>query len=241
MPEPNDVLFGNLCITSSRARAKSIESRFATQVGVMTSMHRIWGFLSLLTAGRVYVRRIARAGEIYLTFDDGPHPEYTPRLLDLLARHNARATFFLQGERAARHAGIVRQIVAAGHVLGNHSYTHPSFPDISLRQQAHEIDRTETLLSGFDGQKRHLFRPPSGRPTIGTLALCMLRRYPMALWTHDSLDFRLEADAVVELMTEARVRPGNILLFHDDGDAGLTALEVLLPKWQGAGLKFAAL
>lgn len=207
----------------------------------MTSMHRIWGFLSLLTAGRVYVRRIARAGEIYLTFDDGPHPEYTPRLLELLARHNARATFFLQGERAARHAGIVRQIVAAGHVLGNHSYTHPSFPDISLRQQANEIDRTETLLSGFDGQKRHPFRPPRGRPTIGTIALCMLRRYPVALWTHDSLDYRLEGDAVVDLLTDTGIRSGDILLFHDDCGAGSTALETLLPKWRSAGLKFAAL
>jgi peptidoglycan/xylan/chitin deacetylase (PgdA/CDA1 family) len=204
-------------------------------------MNRIWSFVSALTAGRVYTKRAGEASGVYLTFDDGPHPEHTPRLLELLARHDARATFFLLGENAARHQDLVRRIVSEGHAIGNHSYTHPSFVDISLRRQAQEIDRTERVLSGFDGRPSHPFRPPRGRPTAGTIALCLLRRCPMALWTHDSRDFARDTASVVESLSSAQVEPGDILLFHDDSGTGLDALEVLLPRWQSSGLKFLAL
>ena len=204
-------------------------------------MNRIWGLISKLTAGRVYTRRAVDATAVYLTFDDGPHPEHTPRLLRLLARHDAHATFFLLGDRATRHQELVKTIVAAGHSLGNHSYTHPSFIDISMRRQLEEINRTERILEQLDGRCRHPFRPPSGRPTLGTIVLCLLRSHPMALWTHDSCDFALESGEVVEKLSGEQIAPGDILLFHDDGATGLDALEILLPHWRNKGLRFAAL
>lgn len=204
-------------------------------------MHPIWDLVSLLTARQVYTRASARSNAIYLTFDDGPHPEHTPRVIDLLAKHRARATFFLIGERAEAHGDIVRALVAGDHRLGNHSFSHPSFAKIALRRQLDELDRTDGLLRRFDGRERHAFRPPYGRLRVGAIALCVKRRQPIALWTHDSLDFQLDPDAIVRRFTDLRLQPGDILLFHDDGPAGLIALEELLPRWRRAGFEFAAL
>jgi peptidoglycan/xylan/chitin deacetylase (PgdA/CDA1 family) len=204
-------------------------------------MNRIWNLVSLFTAQRLYVRRRSAARTIYLTFDDGPHPEHTPALLEVLARHDAKATFFMLGDRVAKHSQIVRNVVAAGHTLGNHSYSHPSFVDISLREQIGEIDRTEALLAQIDGQSGHAVRPPRGRPTLGTIAMCLLGRYPLALWTHDSLDFRSQPHEVVTRLMGLDTRAGDILLFHDDSHVAAQSLEKLLPHWRHAGLQFSAL
>ena len=198
-------------------------------------MHPIWTLIPALTAWRVYTRVRTRSKSIYLTFDDGPDPEYTPPLLDLLARHDAKATFFLRGDNAERHAALTRRLVSGGHALANHSYSHPSFDKLTWRGQIEEIERTDRLLRDFDGRERHIFRPPYGRLTLWSLAFCLLRRHRVAMWTHDSLDFRLDADAIVQRLRELRVGSGDILLFHDDGAAGIRALEQVLPVWRAAG------
>jgi peptidoglycan-N-acetylglucosamine deacetylase len=195
----------------------------------------------VLTAWGIYTRATAASRALYLTFDDGPNPDHTPQVLDLLARYEARATFFLTGKAMEAHAGIVSDIVARGHALGNHSYSHPSFKDISLRRQVEEIERTNALLQRFDGKDRHLFRPPYGKMSSATIALCTLRRQRVALWTHDSMDFSLDSRAIVERFATLRLRFGDILLFHDDHAAAATALEKLLPQWRGAGFEFATL
>jgi peptidoglycan-N-acetylglucosamine deacetylase len=204
-------------------------------------MHPIWGLVSVLTAWRIYTRAAAASRALYLTFDDGPSPAHTPGVLDLLARYGARATFFLRGEAMEVHAGIVSDIVARGHALGNHSYSHPSFAKISLRRQVDEIERTNRLLQRFDGHERHVFRPPYGKMSSATIALCTLRGQRVALWTHDSMDFVLDASAVVDRFATLRLQAGDILLFHDDHAAGSAALEKLLPQWRSAGFEFATL
>ena len=204
-------------------------------------MNPIWNVVSVVTAGMVFTRHAPDAANVYLTFDDGPHPEHTPPLLELLARYDARATFFMLGASVKPQESVVRQVVAAGHTWGNHSYSHPSFVNIPMQRQAQEIDRTNELLASFDGRPRHLFRPPRGRPALGTLALCLRRRHRIALWTHDSCDYALDRSQVVKLLAGTHVVRGDILLFHDDGGVARAALETLLPLWQASGLKFAAL
>jgi peptidoglycan/xylan/chitin deacetylase (PgdA/CDA1 family) len=203
-------------------------------------MHWVWTAVSKATAGLLFTRARARSG-IFLTFDDGPHPEHTPRLLKLLERHDVRATFFLIGSRVEQHGAVVRAIVAAGHAIGNHSYSHPSFPAIPMRTQREEMDRTELLLSKYDGRRRHLVRPPHGRLNLSTILLCFMRRRRIALWNRDSQDYRLSREEVVQRMSSLPVRGGDVLLFHDDGGAGIDALEKLLPQWREAGLRFSAL
>jgi peptidoglycan/xylan/chitin deacetylase (PgdA/CDA1 family) len=204
-------------------------------------MHPIWNLVSILTARRIYTRARTHSRKIYLTFDDGPDPDYTPRIAKLLAKYRAQATFFLQGASAERHGDIVSDLVAGGHTLGNHSYSHTSFKVIGEEKQVEEIDRTDALLRNYDGHDRHVFRPPYGHLNIKTIALCIRRRQPVALWTHDSFDYRLTAAEIVERMTDLPLRSGDIILFHDDGMPALDALERLLPQWRDSGFEFGVL
>jgi peptidoglycan-N-acetylglucosamine deacetylase len=203
-------------------------------------MHWIWNIVSLVTARALITRRPATR-EVFLTFDDGPHPERTSQVLSLLDRHQARATFFLQGSAAAKHGDLVQNIVDAGHSLGNHSYSHPWFNRIPLREQVGEIDSTDRVLKPYDGRRRHPFRPPHGRAAWNTILLCMARRQRIVLWNRESQDYRLTGEQVISRMDRMRVAPGDVLLFHDDAQSCVDALEVLLPKWKASGLQFAPL
>ena len=204
-------------------------------------MHWIWTLASVVTMQNVFTRLKPRGSEIYITFDDGPHPDHTPRLLAMLAEHDAHATFFVIGNKADARADVLRAIVAAGHTLGNHSYSHPRFDESSLRLQREEIDRTDEVLARIDGQSRHVMRPPHGRATLGAILICLSRRQRLGLWTHDSLDYRLQAPEVVERLKSLDVRPGDVILFHDDKQDSLDALGQLLPYWKSRGMVFAAL
>lgn len=204
-------------------------------------MHWIWPVVSALTANAVRTRMPARDGCVYLTFDDGPHPQHTPPLLDLLDRHGVKATFFQVGLAAQQWPAVARLVVAAGHQLGNHSMTHPRLPALSASLQLDEIDRADAVLQHFDGQARHPFRPPSGKATVQTIGAAVWRRQPMVLWSIDSLDFRLTPAQVVERMRGVPPRAGDILLFHDDSGCAHAALTELLPSWLGDGLRFLTL
>lgn len=203
-------------------------------------MHWIWTAASLATAGMLFTRARVRR-QVCLTFDDGPSPEHTPALLDLLAEHKVPATFFLVGSRATAHPDIVRRIVAEGHALGNHSFSHPRFDQCSMRTQWEEIDKTDRELAKHDGIQRHLVRPPYGKLGLRTLAVSALRRQRIALWTRDSLDYRLDTAQIISRFDSTRLRPGDVILFHDDGSSGIEALRVLLPLWRGANLEFGTL
>jgi peptidoglycan/xylan/chitin deacetylase (PgdA/CDA1 family) len=175
---------------------------------------------------------------LYLTFDDGPDPEETPRLLDMLGRLEARATFFLLGREAERYPELVRMIVEAGHALGNHSMTHPWFDRISWREQLDEIRQSDAVLKKFDGNDVHPFRPPHGRGTVFAMATCMIRRQKLVLWSHDSRDYCESAGQVLSSLQSKAMRNGDILLFHDDGPVARQALSRLLPVWKSAGFQF---
>ena len=121
-------------------------------------------------------------------------------MLDLLAAHGARATFFLIGARAERQPALVERIVRAGHALGNHSWNHRHFETLPVAEQRSEIERTDALLRGFDGLPRHDFRPPRGRLTRGMVLDCIRRGQRIAYWSYDSLDYSERTpDALIAL------------------------------------------
>lgn len=179
---------------------------------------------------------------LHLTFDDGPHPEFTPPLLELLAASDVRATFFLVGKEAERHPSVVRDIVAAGHALGNHSWSHPRFERLSLRLQLEEIERTDALLASFDGAGRHDFRPPRGVLPPGLVIDCIRKGRRLAMWSYDSLDYTRRP--VGELLDVARRQParaGDIVLMHDDSMIAVEMLRAQIPAWRQRGLELDAL
>jgi len=179
------------------------------------------------------------ARELYLSFDDGPDPQYTPALLDLLRHHQVRATFFLIGSKAERHPQLVRRMLDEGHRLGNHSWSHPDFNRLSLAGMMDEIDRTDRVLQAFDGVRHHGVRPPSGAFSLAlTLRLARERRR-LLYWSYDSLDYQHRPPAeLVAAMRAQPPRPGDVLLMHDDSDCCIRMLETLLPQWRSEGFEF---
>lgn len=196
---------------------------------------------SLATGRRLVGRLPRREPTLYLTFDDGPDPGETPRLLQVLRENQAKATFFMLGRAAESHPALVRAIVDGGHAIANHSMTHPWFNRLPMRRQLSEIASADRVLGTYDRRRRHPFRPPHGKLTLFSLAACLLRLQRVVLWTHDSFDWRMPAPDVVAHLRSRTLRNGDILLFHDDGAVARTALAELLPAWRSAGFRFSTI
>lgn len=147
-----------------------------------------------------------------LTFDDAPHPEFTPRLLDVLERNQARATFFVIGEAAQRHPDLVQRIAQAGHAIGNHSWDHPSFPLISGRERRAQLRACEKVIAPY-GQR--LFRPPYGHQSVASRLDALCLGYQVIAWNLHAYDW-LDHDAnwMADRLTN-RIKPGSIILLHN--------------------------
>ena len=207
----------------------------------MKHRSRTTQLLRLLPSSLV-VTRVAGAGKVlYLTFDDGPH-EHTPPILDLLRDHGATASFFLIGDRLAQESAVVERIVAEGHQLGNHSWSHPFMSDLPLVGQLDEIDRTDAALARFDGQARHPFRPPCGVLPLNLLWHFARTRRAIAYWSYDSHDYqRLPPEQLAPSIRADPPVAGDVVLMHDDNLDSARLLSVLLPEWRQQGFEVRAM
>lgn len=184
------------------------------------------GFHDWVVGGAVFR---APPDEIALTFDDGPHPEQTPAILDLLARTGAKATFFLLGERAARYPDIVRRIASEGHAIANHSWSHPWMPKLSGGRIEAELARCQEVLQEITGQPPRFVRPPYGSRDFRFYRIARRLQLTPVLWSHDSLDW---AGAGTErvLRRLRRAGPGDIVLLHDGNPRAAAAIPAL-ERW----------
>jgi len=165
---------------------------------------------------------------VSLTFDDGPHPEHTPRLLNTLAEARIRATFFIVGERAERHPQLVRRIVDEGHELGNHTWSHSEPRQTSRRQFLEEITRTDDLIQELSHQTCSLVRPPKGELSIGKLSGLLLMQKTVVLWNRDTKDYRMNSPADMHAWCASYTPSvGDIVLLHDDRPFAVTAVDVI--------------
>ena len=157
-----------------------------------------------------------------LTFDDGPDPVWTPRLLRILQAADAKAVFFLIGEQAAEQPELVRQIAAQGHVIGNHTYTHTDPLRLTASELAAEIDRTNEVITRITGVRPTLFRPPFGHATEALESLMAQRSMHTVLWDNSPSDYEQPsaADMARGVLKTARLGPGTIVLLHDGDAAG---------------------
>jgi peptidoglycan-N-acetylglucosamine deacetylase len=147
-----------------------------------------------------------------LTFDDGPEPTYTPRLLDVLESYGARATFFMVGAGAIRHPALVERVVAAGHAIGNHTWDHPSFVRISSRERRRQVRTCADALAPHSGR---LFRSPGGHQTPRSVLDIRSLGFDVIGWNVDPRDYAdRSADELAEHVLQ-EIRPGSIILLHD--------------------------
>lgn len=207
-----------------------------------------WEYATLWPSSRIFGRALTapmRPGELALTFDDGPNRAWTPKLLDTLAEHQVRATFFMLGGRAQAEPELVRRIAAAGHVVGNHSWSHPNLAQSAARRVREELKRTQQTLEQILGAPARWFRPPYGarRPVVFRIAREM--GLEPVLWnamTHDWSERSAERIAErLAAMIERAGRRGfaaNIVLHDGDhrersGDRGpsVTAAGLLLKRY----------
>ncbi len=184
-----------------------------------------------------------------LTFDDGPNPRVTPKLLELLARHSVPATFFVLGKYVEQYPGLTAEIRAANHTIGNHTFAHPSLVFFTQRQIADELKRCEDAVIRATGEGTTLVRPPFGfrGPQFHPAA----RRTgfsKVVMWSVSGHDWNPQPAVRVSRRME-KVRAGDIVLFHDgdhrlpDADRShtLEALGYWLPRWKDAGMEFVRL
>ncbi len=192
----------------------------------------------------------ARRGEVALTFDDGPDPEVTPRVLELLDRHRARASFFCIGRRAAACPELAAEIARRGHALENHSHTHPhAFVLYPPRALGREIDAAQEVLARAAGRPPRLFRAPAGLRSFLLERELAARGLALASWTRRAFDtVRSEPEAIATALL-AGLAGGDVLLLHDGGAARtaggspvvLEALPRLLDGIAARGLRPVAL
>ncbi|BDP44585.1 polysaccharide deacetylase familiy protein (plasmid) [Deinococcus aetherius] len=166
--------------------------------------------------------------QVALTFDDVPHPMYFPLVLDLLRRAGARATFFVIGRNAEAYPYFIRDLVAQGHELGNHTYHHVRLPKLTDAQITQELRTTNDLLTRLTGQPVRYFRPPGGEYSARVLNIARGLGLTTVFWTDDPGDFANPGVETVEARFARNLRPGGIILLHDNAPDGLAALPDLL-------------
>jgi peptidoglycan/xylan/chitin deacetylase (PgdA/CDA1 family) len=165
---------------------------------------------------RVVARVPTREKIVALTFDDGPHPTFTPELLRLLDRYEVRATFFMIGRRMQQYPEVVKAVLAHGHAIGNHTYSHPR--DLTAETPAQvrgELEQCEQVIERVGGRRAYLFRPPRGLMDGAVFRAAAAEGYQTILWTvsadhHDAPTPELMARRVLD-----HIRPGGIILAHD--------------------------
>jgi peptidoglycan/xylan/chitin deacetylase (PgdA/CDA1 family) len=176
---------------------------------------------------------------IAMTFDDGPHPAFTPRLLDMLKTRGIKATFFLIGQNAAAYPDIVRRIAAEGHEIGNHTWSHPQLTKLKPASLREEVERTSSTIAEIIGKPLVVMRPPYGA-TSDYINHWINREFGMKviLWSVDPLDWKYRNSASVERRILAGARPGAIILSHDIHATTVAAMPEVFDRLLAKGYKF---
>lgn len=160
-----------------------------------------------------------------LTFDDGPHPQHTGNLLDILQAHDLKATFFVIGKNATEHPELVRRIADEGHELGNHTWSHSDPSQTSPTIFLEEIERTDVLIRALTGVTTQTVRPPKGELNYAKLRGLWRQRKNVALWNIDPRDYRMTSAAQASAWAATyEPQDGDVLLFHDNHPWASTAL-----------------
>jgi len=176
---------------------------------------------------------------IAMTFDDGPSATLTPKLLDILASHHMKATFFVLGEMVAEHPEILARAAREGHEIASHSWSHPNLAKMGQEGVRSQLQRTDDEIKSATGQRPTLFRPPYGSITERQKRWIHDEfGYDIILWDVDPLDWRRPGPAVVRNRILKETRPGSIVLSHDIHPGTIEAMPSTFDQLEAKGFKF---
>jgi peptidoglycan-N-acetylglucosamine deacetylase len=213
------------------------------------------GYQSMAPTGQLYGRTftgLARGTkQLALTYDDGPNDPHTLRLLEVLARHDVRATFFVIGRYVRQRPEIVREVVKAGHVIGNHTFTHPLLTTKSNAEIRRELSDcaaalSDTIGDAFTGKAADLFRPPFGGRRPAVLRIARELQLEPVMWNVTGYDWNAPPAAEIEGKVASQIRGGDVILLHDGGhrqmgaDRSQTviATDHLISRYKAEGYEF---
>jgi peptidoglycan/xylan/chitin deacetylase (PgdA/CDA1 family) len=175
---------------------------------------------------------------IYLTFDDGPVPGYTPKLLDLLDSHEARATFFVLGVAAVGQPALIKRMVREGHAVANHTWDHPQLTSLSKAAVRSQLRRTTRATRGAMGG---CMRPPYGLINTRAAREALSQGLMPVLWTGHMEDWNTHPVSWYVARLRDATKPGAIILMHDTHAATITAVAQMLPEWRKQGYRLATI
>jgi peptidoglycan/xylan/chitin deacetylase (PgdA/CDA1 family) len=195
----------------------------------------------LLDNRLIYFTSRRNVDGVVLTFDDGPDPERTPLILQILDEYKAKAVFFPIGSRAEAHPDLVREIRDRGHTLGNHTYSHLN--DLTGGRYTNfqywqEIRKAQRLLRDLANVETRLFRPPRGELNLSNVPAIIASRHKIIYWSLEAGEWGRRKSESGEALAEyvvQRIQPRDVLLLHDDSPKTLSVLQRLLPHVQRQG------
>jgi len=185
--------------------------------------------------------------QLALTYDDGPNDPHTFRLLEVLAKHDVRATFFLIGRYARQRPDIARELITAGHRVGNHTFTHPLLTFKSAAETRKELSQCRAALQEAIGEHSNLFRPPFGGRRPETLRVARELGFEPVMWNVSGYDWNAPPAAVIETKLARQIRGGDVILLHDGGNRQMgadrsqtvLATDRLITRYKSEGYEFA--
>ena len=179
--------------------------------------------------------------KVAITLDGMWGSKYTPQLLKIFRKHNINITFFFGGNWLEEYPHLVKEIVANGHEIGNHSYTHPHMAQLGREEIIEELSRTGELIKELTGKRSDLFRPPFGEYNNRLIKTSREQGYHVIQWSIDSLDWKdVSTDFIVKTVIKD-ISPGEIILMHNNGSHTAEALERLIPKLKDKGYQIVPL
>jgi peptidoglycan/xylan/chitin deacetylase (PgdA/CDA1 family) len=208
------------------------------------------GYQSMAPTGQWFGRAFCRAPrgskQIALTFDDGPNDPHTLKLLDVLSKHNVHATFFLIGRYVRQRPDIVAEVSKQGHVIGNHTFTHPLLTCQSASRIREEIVQCGNAINEAVGEHSNLFRPPWGGRRPGVFGIVRQLGLEPVMWNVTGYDWKAPSPEFIEQKVTPKVRGGDLILLHDGGHASfgadrsatVAAVDRLLSRYLAQGYEF---
>lgn len=196
--------------------------------------------------GSTFIGLTRGSKQIALTYDDGPNDPHTLKLLEVLARHDVRATFFLIGRYVRRRPDLAHEVVHAGHAIGNHTFTHPHLVISAAVETRNQLEECQRAVQEVTGEVPRLFRPPFGGRRPSTLKIARSLGLEPVMWNVTSWDWEnLPADTIVENCVR-QMRGGDVVLLHDGGHRALgadrsqtiIATERLIERYKSEGYEF---